>query len=83
MEKSLNQTAEERHMAALKMERACIDLRNQVTVNGVCQLSSSDLRYILADNTRGKVWSAGYLSFALWYVFASGSSFLRIMFLSC
>ncbi|RWR84655.1 type I inositol polyphosphate 5-phosphatase 12-like protein isoform X1 [Cinnamomum micranthum f. kanehirae] len=66
LEKSLNQTAEERHVAALKLERACIDLRNQVTVNGVCQLSSSDVKHLLSDNTRAKVWSAGYLSYALW-----------------
>lgn len=67
MEKSLNQTAEERHMASLKMERACIDLRNQVTVNGVCQISSTEVKYLLSDNSRAKVWSAGNFSLALWY----------------
>ncbi|KAJ8637470.1 hypothetical protein MRB53_011737 [Persea americana] len=60
LEKSLDQTSEVRHIVALKMERTCIDLRNQVTVNGVCQLSSSDIKHLLFDNTRAKVWSVDF-----------------------
>ncbi|XP_043715231.1 type I inositol polyphosphate 5-phosphatase 12-like isoform X2 [Telopea speciosissima] len=66
IEKSLSLTLEERHMAALLVERSYIDLKSQVTVNGVCSISGSDVKYLLLDNTRAKVWSAGQLSFALW-----------------
>ncbi|KAK9115611.1 hypothetical protein Sjap_014558 [Stephania japonica] len=66
IEKSLSLTAEERHMAGLLVERSYVDLRSQVTFNGVCNISGSDVKYILSDNCRGKVWSAGHLSFALW-----------------
>ncbi|OVA05738.1 Inositol polyphosphate-related phosphatase [Macleaya cordata] len=66
IEKSLSLKAEERHMAALLVERSFVDLRSQVTVNGVCSISASDVKFLLSDNSRAKVWSAGYLSFALW-----------------
>ncbi|XP_058090375.1 type II inositol polyphosphate 5-phosphatase 15-like [Magnolia sinica] len=66
LEKSLCLTVEERHMAALLMERSYIDLRNQVNVGGVCSLAAADVRYLLSDNSRAKVWSGGYLFFALW-----------------
>lgn len=69
IEKSFSFTEEERHMAALLVERSYVDPRSQVTVNGFCNLPNSDIRYLLSDNSRAKVWSAGYLSFALWYVF--------------
>ncbi|XP_010250258.1 PREDICTED: type I inositol polyphosphate 5-phosphatase 12-like isoform X2 [Nelumbo nucifera] len=66
IEKSLSLTAEERRMAALLVERSCVDLRSQVTINGVCSISASDVKFLLSDNSRGKVWSAGSQSFALW-----------------
>ncbi|OAY34181.1 type II inositol polyphosphate 5-phosphatase 15 isoform X2 [Manihot esculenta] len=66
IEKSFSFTEEERHMAALLVERSYVDPRSQVTVNGFCNLPNSDIRYLLSDNSRAKVWSAGYLSFALW-----------------
>ncbi|KAJ4973015.1 hypothetical protein NE237_006189 [Protea cynaroides] len=66
IEKSLSLTVEERHMAALLVERSYIDLKSQVTINGVCSISSSDVKYLLSDNVKAKVWSAGQLSFALW-----------------
>ncbi|KAK1318888.1 Type I inositol 1,4,5-trisphosphate 5-phosphatase 12 [Acorus calamus] len=66
IDKSLSLTAEERHIAALLVERSYVDLRSQVTVGGVCSLPASDVKYLLSDNSRGKVWSGGYLSFALW-----------------
>lgn len=66
IEKSLSLSHEERHMAALLVERSAIDLRSQVTVNGVCNISSSDVKLLLSDNVRAKVWAAGSLSFSLW-----------------
>ncbi|XP_047942972.1 type I inositol polyphosphate 5-phosphatase 12-like [Salvia hispanica] len=66
LEKSLGLTQEERRMAALLVERSAIDLRAQVTVNGVCNISSSDVKYLLADNVRAKVWAAGSQTFSLW-----------------
>nr|DAD32640.1 TPA_asm: hypothetical protein HUJ06_011491 [Nelumbo nucifera] len=66
IEKAFSLTAEERHMAAFLVERSYIDLRTQVTVNGVCSIPATDVKYLLSDNSRGKVWSAGYQSFALW-----------------
>lgn len=66
IEKSLSLSPEEKHMAALLVERSGIDLRSQVTVNGVCSISSSDVKCLLSDNVRSKVWAAGSLSFSLW-----------------
>ncbi|KAL2506154.1 Endonuclease/exonuclease/phosphatase family protein [Abeliophyllum distichum] len=66
IEKSLSLSAEERRMAALLVERSSIDLRSQVTVNGVCNISSSDVKHLLSDNVRAKIWAAGSLSFSLW-----------------
>lgn len=66
IEKSLSLTVEERHMAALIVERSYIDLRSQVTMNGACNIFTSDVKYMLSDNAGAKVWCAGYLSFALW-----------------
>ncbi|THF96362.1 hypothetical protein TEA_011989 [Camellia sinensis var. sinensis] len=68
-EKSLSLTVEERHMAALIVERSYIDLRSQVTMNGACNIFTSDVKYLLSDNAGAKVWCAGYLSFALWATF--------------
>ncbi|PWA39931.1 endonuclease/exonuclease/phosphatase family protein [Artemisia annua] len=66
LEKSLSLSPEERHMAALLVERSCIDLKGQVTVNGICSISSSDVKYMLSDNVKSKIWAAGSLSFSLW-----------------
>lgn len=70
IEKSLSLSKEERHMAALLVERAYIDLRAQVTYNGVCSISAGDVKYMLSDNCKGKVWSSSSFSFALWYALA-------------
>ncbi|KAK2998745.1 hypothetical protein RJ639_023184 [Escallonia herrerae] len=59
IEKSLSLSPEERHMAALLVERSFVDLRSQVTVNGVCNISSSDVKCFISDNVRAKVWAAG------------------------
>ncbi|TMX04192.1 hypothetical protein EJD97_010830 [Solanum chilense] len=64
--KSLSLSPEERHMAALLVERSIVDLKSQVTVNGVCNISSSDVKCLLSDHVRAKVWAAGSASFSLW-----------------
>lgn len=66
VEKSLSLSPEEKHMAALLVERSFIDLRSQVTINGVCNISSSDVKCLLSDHIRAKVWAAGSASFSLW-----------------
>ncbi|XP_050236714.1 type I inositol polyphosphate 5-phosphatase 12-like isoform X2 [Mercurialis annua] len=66
IEKSLSLSPEEKHMAALLVERSHIDLRSQVTVNGASSISSSDVKCLLSDNVRAKVWCAQPLSFSLW-----------------
>ncbi|KAJ9535189.1 hypothetical protein OSB04_un001730 [Centaurea solstitialis] len=66
VEKSLTLSPAERHMAALLVERASVDLKSQVTVNGQCSISSSDVKYLLSDNVKAKVWAAGSLSFSMW-----------------
>lgn len=43
------------------------DLRSQVAAYSSCNILTSDIKYLLLDKSRAKVWSAGYLSFALWY----------------
>ncbi|KAL2539720.1 Type II inositol 1 [Abeliophyllum distichum] len=69
IEKSLALTIGERHMAALLIERSYIDLRSQAALNGVGasnNMFTSDVKYMLSDHCGAKVWSAGYMSFALW-----------------
>ncbi|XP_031118495.1 type II inositol polyphosphate 5-phosphatase 15-like isoform X2 [Ipomoea triloba] len=65
IEKSFSLTAEERHMAPLLIERSYVDTRNQLTINGN-SIFSADVRYMVSDHSGAKVWTAGYLSFALW-----------------
>ncbi|WCJ21821.1 Type I inositol polyphosphate 5-phosphatase 12 [Euphorbia peplus] len=66
IEKSLSLSGEEKHMAALLVERSQVDLRSQVTVNGVSSISSSDVKCLLSDTVRAKVWCAQPQSFSLW-----------------
>ncbi|CAH2059878.1 unnamed protein product, partial [Thlaspi arvense] len=66
LDKSLVLKPEEKHMAALLVERSGIDLRSQVTVNGTCSISSSDVKFLLVDTVRAKVWAVQHLSFSLW-----------------
>ncbi|XP_019195793.1 PREDICTED: type I inositol polyphosphate 5-phosphatase 12-like [Ipomoea nil] len=66
IEKSLTLSPEERHMASLLVERSNIDLKSQVTVNGVCNIPSSEIKCMLSDHARSKVWAATSLSFSLW-----------------
>ncbi|KAL1221175.1 Type II inositol polyphosphate 5-phosphatase 14 [Cardamine amara subsp. amara] len=66
LEKSLVLKPAEKHMAALLVERSGIDLRSQVTVNGTCSISSSDVKFLLVDTVRAKVWAVQHLSFSIW-----------------
>ncbi|XP_042469813.1 type II inositol polyphosphate 5-phosphatase 15-like [Zingiber officinale] len=66
IKKALSLTAEERHVAALLIERSYIDLRSKFTVNGVCTLPNVDIKYMASDNCRSKVWTAGTFIFSLW-----------------
>ncbi|KAG2320239.1 hypothetical protein Bca52824_013452 [Brassica carinata] len=66
LEKSLLLKPEEKHMAALLVERSAIDLRTQVTVNGTCSISSSEVKFLLTDSVRAKVWAVQSLSFSIW-----------------
>lgn len=54
-------------MASLLVERSVIDLKSQVTVNGACSISSSDVKCLVCDSARAKVWAVASLSFSLWY----------------
>ncbi|KAG4166179.1 hypothetical protein ERO13_A13G115200v2 [Gossypium hirsutum] len=63
---ALSLSMEERHMASSLMGKSFIDLRSQVAVNGFSSILNSDIKCLLSDNIRAKVWSSGYLSFALW-----------------
>ncbi|CAH1438267.1 unnamed protein product [Lactuca virosa] len=67
LEKAQLLTTEEKHMASLTVERSYIDLKNQVTSNGIsCSILAADVKYLLSDHSGAKVWSSGPLSFALW-----------------
>lgn len=64
-------------MAALLVERSFVDLKNQVTVNGQCSISSTEVKCLLSDDLRAKVWAATPLSFSLWLV---SFSFIALFF---
>ena len=67
IEKSLVSQREEKRKTSFLVERSSIDLRDMVSDGGACPLPAVDVKLLLSDNSRSKVWSAGYLSFALWY----------------
>ncbi|KAL6900899.1 hypothetical protein ACP4OV_005575 [Aristida adscensionis] len=64
--KSLSLTSEEKHMAALLVERSYIDLRNHATVGNLGSLPAADVKHMLTDHCRAKVWSLTSMSFAIW-----------------
>ncbi|PAN36285.1 hypothetical protein PAHAL_6G271200 [Panicum hallii] len=64
--KSLSLTSDEKHMASLLVEKAYIDLRNNATVGNMCSLPAADVKHMLADHCRAKVWSITSMTFALW-----------------
>ena len=67
IEKSLDIQREEKCKTSLFVQRSFIDLWTMVSDGGACPLPAVDVKLLLCDNSRSKVWSAGYLSFALWY----------------
>ncbi|CAM0945760.1 unnamed protein product [Alopecurus aequalis] len=66
IEKSLALQRDEKCKTSLLVERSFIDLWTMVSDGGACPLPAVDVKLLLSDNSRSKVWSAGYLSFALW-----------------
>jgi len=65
--KSLSLTLEGKDMASLLVEKAYIDLRNNATVGNMCSLPAADVKHMLADHCRAKIWSITSMTFALWY----------------
>lgn len=74
IEKSLSLQREEKRKTSFLVERSFIDLRAMVSDGGACPLPAVDVKLLLSDNSRSKVWSAGYLSLALWYTSCIHSS---------
>lgn len=66
VEKSIHMSEEERPMAAIHVERSYVDLRSQLSTSGFGNMLTSDIKYLVSDTSRAKVWSAGYFSYALW-----------------
>uniref|UniRef100_J3LCV2 Inositol polyphosphate-related phosphatase domain-containing protein n=2 Tax=Oryza brachyantha TaxID=4533 RepID=J3LCV2_ORYBR len=66
IEKSLALQREEKRKTSSLVERSFIDLRAMVSDGGASPLPAVDVKLLLSDNSRSKVWSAGYLSLALW-----------------
>ncbi|XP_051203092.1 type II inositol polyphosphate 5-phosphatase 15 isoform X1 [Lolium perenne] len=64
--RSLSLTPEEKHMAALLVEQAYIDLRNHATVGNMSSLPTNDVKHMLADHCQAKVWTLTSMTFALW-----------------
>ncbi|XP_035820101.1 type II inositol polyphosphate 5-phosphatase 15 isoform X2 [Zea mays] len=64
--KCLSSTPEEIHEAASLVEKSYIDLRNHATVGNMCSLPTADVKHMLADHCRLKVWSVTSMTFALW-----------------
>ncbi|PWZ26288.1 hypothetical protein Zm00014a_018244 [Zea mays] len=64
--KSLSFTSGERHNAASLVEKSYIDLRNHATIGNMCSLPAADVKHMLADNCRAKIWSLTSMTFALW-----------------
>lgn len=66
IEKSLSLSAEERHIAVSSLERSYIDARGQVNPNVCANSLGADVKHLLSDHSKGRMWSASYISFALW-----------------
>jgi hypothetical protein len=87
--KCLSSTPEEIHEAASLVEKSYIDLRNHATVGNMCSLPTADVKHMLADHCRLKVWSVTSMTFALWYTSINivvSNSFLKFSvpyFLTC
>ncbi|KAG2580085.1 hypothetical protein PVAP13_6NG305700 [Panicum virgatum] len=64
--KSLSLTSEGKDMASLLVGKAYIDLRNNATVGNMCLLPAADVKHMLVDHCRAKIWSITSMTFALW-----------------
>ncbi|OWM86169.1 type II inositol polyphosphate 5-phosphatase 15 isoform X2 [Punica granatum] len=66
IEKSLLLTEEERHIAVSSLERSYIEPRNLVNPNGFAHSLGADVKHLLSDHSKGRMWSGSHFSFALW-----------------
>lgn len=80
VERSLSLIAEERHIGVSSLKRSYIDPRSQVNQNGLNNSLGADVKYLLSDYSKGRVWSASYTSFALWYALSVESCRLIFFF---
>jgi hypothetical protein len=78
--RSLSLTQEGKHIAALLVERAYVDLRNHAAVGSMFSLPTADVKYMLADHCRAKVWSLTSMAFAIWYALINIYTFLSVPF---
>jgi hypothetical protein len=67
--KSLSLMPEEKHVAALRIERSYIDLRNNAAAGNISSFPAADVKHMLADHSRAKVWCLTSMAFAVWYAF--------------
>jgi hypothetical protein len=65
--KSLSFTSGISHKAVSLVEKSYIDLRNHATIGNLCSLLAADVKHMLADSCRAKVWRLTSMTFALWY----------------
>uniref|UniRef100_J3MUJ9 Inositol polyphosphate-related phosphatase domain-containing protein n=1 Tax=Oryza brachyantha TaxID=4533 RepID=J3MUJ9_ORYBR len=63
---SLSLTPEEKHTAALRIERSYIDLRNNATAGNISSFPAADVKHMLADHSLAKVWTLTSMAFAVW-----------------
>ncbi|XP_051118075.1 type I inositol polyphosphate 5-phosphatase 12-like isoform X2 [Andrographis paniculata] len=66
VEKSMSMSPEEKHMASLLVEKSIIDLKSQAANSGPCSIPSSDVKCLLSDNVRGRIWGVCSMAFSLW-----------------
>lgn len=66
IERSLSLSAEERHIAVSSLERSYMEPQNQVNPIGFVNSLAADVKHLLSDHSKGRMWSACYNSFALW-----------------
>lgn len=64
--KSLSLMPEEKHVAALRIERSYIDLRNNAAAGNISSFPAADVKHMLADHSRAKVWFLTSMAFAVW-----------------
>uniref|UniRef100_A0A0D3H2B3 Inositol polyphosphate-related phosphatase domain-containing protein n=1 Tax=Oryza barthii TaxID=65489 RepID=A0A0D3H2B3_9ORYZ len=64
--KSLSLMPEEKHVAALRIERSYIDLRNNAAAGNISSFPAADVKHMLADHSRAKVWCLTSMAFAVW-----------------